>query len=134
MSRQLVFILVALLALGVFSYTLIRLKSFFGLTKPSFKIDRVGERINLTLGVALGQTKILRKPVIGFIHALTFWGFLVITIGTTEMILDGFLGTERILSSLGILYSIITVSGDFLAVVVLLSCMVFLFRRYVLPK
>ncbi len=132
MSKQLVFILVTLLALGFFGYTLSRLKSFFGLTKSWTKINRIGERINLTLRVAFGQSKILRKPVVGFIHALVFWGFLVITIGTIEMILDGFLGTERILSSMGILYSVITASGDLLAVLVLLACMIFLFRRYVL--
>ena len=104
MSRQLVFILVALFTLGVFTYTLLRLRSFFRLTQPGFKIDRVRERMELTLGVALGQTKILRNPVIGFVHALVFWGFLIITIGTMEMVLDGFLGTERILSPKKILH------------------------------
>jgi len=132
MTKQLLFISISLVALGAFSYTLLRLRSFFKVTKTGPKTEQLGDRLGQTLKVALGQTKILRNPVVGFIHALVFWGFLVITIGTLEMILDGFLGTERILSSFGILYSIITASGDLLAVVVLVSCAIFLFRRYVL--
>ena len=39
--------------------------------------------------VAFGQTKIFRKPVIGFFHALVFWGFCVIIFGSIEMVIDG---------------------------------------------
>jgi len=45
-------------------------------------------------------------------HAMTFWGFLVICLGTIEMTIDGIFGTERILSKLGIVYDIISASGD----------------------
>jgi heterodisulfide reductase subunit C len=80
-------------------------------------------------GVALGQTKIFRRPVTGTLHALVFWGFCVIAFGTIEMVIDGITGAERSLHILGPLYSVISASGDIFGVVVALSILVFLFRR-----
>ena len=56
------------------------------------------------LDVAFGQTKIFRRPVIGFFHAIVFWGFCVILIGSIEMVIDGLAGIERALKILGIVY------------------------------
>lgn len=83
----------------------------------------------LTLGVAIGQTKIFRRPITGLMHALVFWGFCVIALGTIEIIIDGLGNYERSLSFLGIIYSIITASGDVFALVVGVFIIVFLFRR-----
>ena len=88
-TKQITFIVFMLVMLGVFGYTIHRLWGFIGLTKAGFPIDKIGERINLTLKVAFGQTKILDRPIIGIIHALVWWGFLIITVGTAEMIFDG---------------------------------------------
>ena len=95
MTKQIAFLLFMMVALGVFSYTSYRLYSLFKLTKRSFKVDRIGERLQTLLLIAFGQSKILRKPVVGLMHALVYWGFLVITAGTAEMALDGILGKER---------------------------------------
>jgi heterodisulfide reductase subunit C len=131
--KQIAFILFLILALGVFAYTCKRLYSFFKITRKGFVVDRIGERIKITLLVAFGQTKILRKPVIGLLHALVWWGFIVITIGTGEMVLDGILGTERVLGPLlGPIYDIIVASGDVFAAIILVSCLIFLFRRHVI--
>jgi len=132
MSQQVSFILVTILALGAFSFSVFRLAQFFKLTKGVFRIGQIPNRLILTLKVGLGQTKILRKPVVGLIHALVFWGFLVITVGTIEIILDGFFERERILASTGVFYKFITGSGDVLALIVILSCLIFLFRRLAL--
>lgn len=87
----------------------------------------------VTARVAFGQTKILRKPVVGWLHALVFWGFLVITIGSFEMVIDGLTGLHRSLSFLGFFYTIISASGDVFAYVVLLGVVVFIARRLLLP-
>ena len=81
------------------------------------------------LNVAFGQTKIFRRPVIGFLHAMVFWGFCVILIGSVEMVIDGIAGTERSLSALGVLYKIIIATGDIFALIVGISIVVFLSRR-----
>lgn len=132
MIKQIVFIAVLIITLGVFVYTVKKLSGLFKLTRKTEPLSNIGKRISLTLSVAFGQTKILRKPVIGLIHALVFWGFLVITIGSIEMVLDGLLGGNRILGKLGGLYNIISASCDIFAFVVGLGIIIFLFRRLVL--
>ena len=130
--KQIIFSIFILFALGIFSYTSYRLYSFFRITKKSFKIDQIGSRISLTLKVAFGQTKILRRPVIGFLHALVYWGFLVISVGSLEMVIDGVIGTERVFSSWGFTYNLITASGDLFAAIIIFACFAFLFRRHVM--
>ncbi len=127
-----IFIIVTLLTLGVFTFTISRIVSFLKLTKPGFPIDRISERINLTLLVAFGQTKILRRPVIGFMHALVYWGFLVITIGTLEMVVDGIFNTERILAGTGAFYDFVMWSGEVFAAIIIISCIIFLVRRHII--
>ena len=79
--------------------------------------------------VAFGQTKIFRRPVIGFFHALVFWGFCLILFGSVEMVIDGLFGTEKVLSFLGPVYNFIIASGDVFALLVAISIMIFLSRR-----
>ncbi len=129
MIKQIIFAGALLVTLGVFTYTLNRLVSFFKLTRKDFPIKHIGQRIAMTLQVAIGQTKIMRKPIIGFMHALVFWGFCVILIGSIEMLIDGLFGTERVLSFLGPVYNFIMGSGDIFAFLILLFIVVFLFRR-----
>ena len=75
------------------------------------------------------QTKILRKPVIGLLHALVFWGFMVILIGSIEMIIDGITGHEKIFAFLGPFYDFFMASGDIFAYIIVIAISVFLVRR-----
>jgi heterodisulfide reductase subunit C len=129
MTRQLVFAIALLLTFVVFGYTVNRLIGFFRLTKANFPIRNIGKRLILMIKVAFGQTKIFRRPVIGLLHALVFWGFCVILIGSIEMVIDGLAGTERALKVLGILYNLITASADIFALVIAIAIIVFLSRR-----
>jgi heterodisulfide reductase subunit C/nitrate reductase gamma subunit len=117
------------LTFGVFGYTVNRLVGFFKQTKADFPIRNLGKRFMLMLEIAFGQTKIFRRPVIGMIHALVFWGFCVILIGSIEMVIDGILNTERALNILGVLYNIITASGDIFALIIAVAIIIFLSRR-----
>ncbi|MFC1732011.1 heterodisulfide reductase-related iron-sulfur binding cluster [candidate division KSB1 bacterium] len=128
MIKQILFSVCLIITIAIFFYTTLRYVKFFKLTKP-FPVRNWGKRFMLMLEVAIGQTKIFRFPMIGFLHALVFWGFCVILVGSIEMIIDGIAGTERILSFLGIIYSIITASGDVFALIIALSIIAFLFRR-----
>jgi len=128
MIKQVVFIIVLLITLGIFSYTVLKLISIFRLTK-AFPIKDFAKRFIMMLKVALGQSKIFRKPVIGLMHALVFWGFCVISIGSIEMVIDGISGSEKSLSFLGILYNIIFASGDIFAAIVLIMILLFIGRR-----
>ncbi len=129
MTKQIIFSFTLLLTLGVFAYTVNRVISFFKFTRPAFPVKDFGKRIKVTLSVAFGQTKIFRKPVLGFLHALVFWGFCVIIFGSIEMVIDGLTGTEKVLKVLGPVYKVLMASGDIFALLVAISIIVFLSRR-----
>jgi ferredoxin len=129
MIKQIIFIITLLLAFIIFSFTVRRLIRFFRLTKPAFPVRDLRKRILVTLKVAIGQSKIFRRPVIGFFHALVFWGFCVILFGSVEMIIDGLFNTEKSLKFMGFLYDIFIASGDIFSLTVAISIVVFLFRR-----
>ncbi len=128
MIKQIVFIACLALTLVVFIYSAWRLYRFYKLTRP-YRFGRLAKRLVVMTEVAFFQTKIFRRPVIGFLHALVFWGFCVIAIGSIEMVIDGVFGYDRIFSAWGWVYDMITASGDVFALLVLLAIVVFLFRR-----
>ena len=81
------------------------------------------------MNVAFGQTKIFRLPVLGFLHALVFWGFCLIIFSSIEMVIDGLTGTEKVFKILGPVYDILMASGDIFALLVAISIIIFLSRR-----
>ncbi len=131
MLKQIVFIVLSALSFGVLLYSFFKIYKFLKLAKP-FKIRQLGKRIMVTLNVAIFQTKILRRPLIGFLHALVFWGFCVILFGSLEMMIDGFSGHEKSLSFLGIIYKVFVISGDVFAFIIFFAIIIFLSRRTIL--
>jgi heterodisulfide reductase subunit C len=129
MVKQYVFAFFLLITLAVFAYTTNRIVRFFLLTKKAFPVKDFLKRFKVMFAVAFGQTRILRKPFIGPLHALVFWGFCVILFGSIEMVIDGLFKTERVLQCLGGFYNIIIGSGDIFALIVGLAIIVFLGRR-----
>jgi Fe-S oxidoreductase/nitrate reductase gamma subunit len=129
MTRQIIFTIALFLTVSVFFYTVKRLIKFFSFTKPAFPVKDFGKRFSMMMRVAFGQSKIFRRPVIGFFHALVFWGFCVILFGSIEMVIDGLTGTERILHFLGPVYNFIIASGDIFAILVAISIFIFSIRR-----
>jgi heterodisulfide reductase subunit C len=129
MTKQIIFAITLLVTIGIFSYTINRIVSFFRFTKPAFPVKDFGKRINVMLSVAFGQTKIFRKPVIGLFHAVVFWGFCMILFGSIEMVIDGLTGTEKVLKILGPVYKVIMASGDIFGLLVAISIIIFLSRR-----
>ena len=129
MTKQILFGITLLITVGIFAYTVNRLIGFFRFTKHNFPVRNIGTRIKIMIDVAIGQTKIFRRPMIGFFHALVFWGFCVIVIGSIEMVIDGLSGSEKALKIFGIVYKVIIASGDIFGLLVAISIIVFLARR-----
>jgi Fe-S oxidoreductase/nitrate reductase gamma subunit len=129
MAKQIIFAVVLLITLGIFFYTINRLIKFFSFTRPAFKVSDYGKRFRIMMRVAFGQTKIFRRPVPGFLHALVFWGFCIIIFGSIEMVIDGLSGTERVLSFLGPVYNFLIATGDIFGILVAIAIIVFLGRR-----
>jgi heterodisulfide reductase subunit C/nitrate reductase gamma subunit len=129
MLKQYIFILTLLMTLIAFGITTRRFIGFFKLTRAGFPVRNIGRRIGIMFEVAFGQTKIFRRPVMGLLHALVFWGFCVILIGSIEMVIDGIAGTEKVLAFTGLFYDIVMASGDIFALIIAVAIIVFLFRR-----
>jgi Fe-S oxidoreductase len=129
MLNQIIFALTLVITLGIFFYTVNRLIKFFSFTRKGYSVRQLGKRFGLMIKVAFGQTKIFRKPVLGFFHALVFWGFCIIIFGSIEMVIDGLTGSDRALHFLGPVYNFIIASGDIFAILVAISIVIFLARR-----
>ena len=129
MINQLLFAIALLITLGVFAFTAWRYIKLFKLTKPDFPVRDFGKRIGLMMKVAIGQTKMFRRPILGFIHALVFWGFLVILVGSIEMVIDGLFGIERSLNVMGWFYNFLMATGDIFALIIAIAIIIFLSRR-----
>ena len=94
----------------------------------------IKERLWVMTKVALGQSKMMVRPIAGFFHLLIYVGFIIINIEILEIIIDGVLGTHRIFAPLlpTSLYNALIGSFEFLAFGVLLACLIFLIRRNIL--
>ena len=96
--------------------------------------DRPGERWATMARVALGQSKMVVRPVAGVMHILIYVGFILINIEVLEILFDGLFGTHRAFAPfLGGLYDVMIGAFEWLALGVLVACVVFLVRRNVLP-
>ena len=71
--KSIVFVIVLFGALVIFAYSLRRMIKLILIGKPENRMDHVWQRFNKTMMVAMGQTKLFREPVAGFMHAFIFW-------------------------------------------------------------
>jgi Fe-S oxidoreductase len=126
--NQIIFILLLIATFTGLIFSFSRIFRNMKLTKP-FPIKNIGQRIKITFDVVLGQSKIFRMPLIGLMHALVFWGFLVIALLTIEMTIDGIFGTDRIFESFGFIYNIITATSEIFALIILIAITMFILRR-----
>lgn len=95
--------------------------------------DRKDERWRNVLLVAFGQKKMFKRIVPAVLHLFVYIGFLIINLEVLEFVIDGIAGTHRIFAPyLGSFYTVLMNIFEFLAVAVLVSCVIFLIRRNVL--
>ena len=91
------------------------------------------ERLKNLLLIAFGQKKMFKKPVPALLHLFLYIGFIVINIEILEFTLDGIFGTHRMFAPhLGGFYTVLMNIFEFLAVGVLVACIIFLIRRNVI--
>lgn len=132
MVSQIIFIVITLAAVGMFSYNLKKVIRNIQLGKAVNRSDQPQKRLMTMLKVAFGQTKMFFRPIPAFLHLLVYAGFVIINIEVLEIMIDGIFGTHRVFGGLGALYNVLIGSFEFLALAVWLSCAIFLIRRNVL--
>ena len=120
-----------LLAIGI-GYFAINVKKLIRNIKLGHDVDRsdnASERWKNMTMVALGQSKMIKRPVAGFLHIIVYVGFVVINIEVIEIIIDGLFGTHRVLSFMGGFYDILIGTFEILALLVLITVIIFWIRR-----
>lgn len=132
MVNTTIFAFVLLASLGFFFYNLSRLIAYLKVGKPENRFGDIGRRIRNVLTIALGQSKLMREPFAGLLHALIFWGFIVLLSAVVESILEGLIPGAS-LAFLGPLYPLLTWCQDLFGAFVLVAVIISLFRRLFAP-
>jgi len=131
---NIIFVVVLFLGLYFFCRNLYRLYRNINLGKQIDVSDNKKERFINMSKIALGQGKLIKRPVSGFLHVVVYVGFvIIINIELLEIVLDGILGSHRLFSDyLGDLYGYLIGTFEFLAVSVLLAVSAFWIRRNII--
>ena len=133
---NLLFAAIFAVALGFFVRSARRLNRWLDIGHAEVRTDHPDQRTKNFLLIGLGQSKILRDPFGGLMHALVFWGFCVLGLGTLEIMIQGFytpFSWHLILPNF--LYLPYVVSQELFAVFVLIPVTYLLYRRVVIkPK
>ena len=130
---NIIFVVVLFLGLYFFSRNLLSLYRNINLGKQINVSDNKKQRFVNMLKIALGQGKLIKRPVSGFLHVVVYVGFVVINIELLEIVLDGILGSHRLFSGfMGSFYGYLIGTFEFLAVSVIFAVSVFWIRRNVI--
>lgn len=126
---QILFLLVLVAGIGFFARNVRRLIRNIKLGKEIDRTDRPNERFAKMARIAFGQSKMVRKPVSGFLHIIVYLGFIIINIEVLEIIIDGLFGTHRFLSFMGGTYDFLIGAFEILAFLVFVGVIIFWIRR-----
>ena len=131
---QLTFLVLLSTAGILFARRIGQIRKNINLGRDVDRSDRPKERWALMARVAMGQSKMVVRPVAGIMHIVIYAGFILINIEVLEILVDGLFGTHRVFAPfLGGLYDVMIATFEWLALGVLVACVVFLVRRNVLP-
>ena len=126
---NILFTLALIFGIGFFIRNVKKLTRNINLGKDVDVSDHKPQRWKNMLRIALGQTKMVVRPIAGLLHIIVYAGFLIINIEVLEIILDGILGTHRIFAPLGAVYDFLIGSFEILAVLVIVAVVLFWIRR-----
>src|SRR5689334_7278180 len=133
MTQNVAFLFVLVVALGFFAYNAQRLVRYLGTGLTEHRTDHPWTRLRNVLVIGIAQTKILRDPFAGILHASVFWGFIVLTLGSIEILVRGVFpefGFDRFLPTP--VYGLFLLSQELFAGLVLAAVAVLLYRRLVI--
>lgn len=130
MIAQIIFIILLAVAIYLFAKNVGKVRRNILLGKPDDRSDQPGRRLLVMAKVALGQTKMTKRPVAALMHFFIYVGFVIINLEVLEIMIDGIFGSHRVFAKpLGSFYGMLIGGFEVLAILVLLACVVFLARR-----
>lgn len=123
------FAIILLFGFGFFTINIRKIIRNINLGKDINRSDNPAFRWKNMAMIALGQSKMVKRPIAGVLHIIVYVGFVIINIELLEIIIDGLFGTHRVFSFLGTFYDILIASFEILAFLVLVAVLVFYARR-----
>ncbi|AUS06591.1 (Fe-S)-binding protein [Pseudotamlana carrageenivorans] len=129
---NIIFALALILGFGYFAKNVKKIIRNIKLGQDVDVSDNKSERFKNMARIALGQSKMVRRPVSGVLHIVVYVGFIIINIELLEIIIDGLFGTHRIFSFLGSAYGFLIGTFEVLAFLVFISVTIFWVRRNII--
>ncbi|MCA0959854.1 (Fe-S)-binding protein [Flagellimonas ruestringensis] len=126
------FAIALIVGIGFFVRNVKKLSRNIKLGKDVDVSDNKPQRWKNMAKIALGQTKMVVRPIAGLLHIIVYVGFIIINIEVLEIILDGLLGTHRIFAPLGSIYNFLIGAFEVLALMVIVAVVVFWIRRNII--
>ncbi|MXP06208.1 MULTISPECIES: (Fe-S)-binding protein [unclassified Apibacter] len=132
--QSIIFLLLAFAGIGLFVRNILKIKRNILLGKAENRSDNPSKRWKLVLRIAIGQGKILARPVAGILHLVVYIGFVIINIELIEIFVDGIWGTHRYFGKIlpSPLYNLTTGTVDILSFSVLIAVTLFFIRRNII--
>ena len=123
-----------IVGVGAVVFSLSRRFSLLKTGRAESRFDRLGERFNHVLVYAFGQKRMFDDPFAGVYHLLIFYGFLVVSLRTVTMVIEGlFAGWELPLLNTGVGHAYLF-SKDIFEALVILGLVFAVWRRGVQRK
>ena len=130
---NILFVTALILTIFLFSNNFKKILNNIRLGRAENRSDKPTLRLKNMFRVAFGQGKMIRRPIAGILHLIVYIGFIIINIELLEIIVDGIFGTHRIFSQyFPEFYNILISSFEILALLVLISVIIFWIRRNIL--
>lgn len=128
---NIIFLILLIAGFGLFAKSLQKIYRNIRLGREINRNDKKGERWETMARVAMGQSKMSKRPIAGMLHLFVYVGFIIINIELIEIIVDGIFGTHRFLATIlghGF-YNFFTATLEILALLVVIGVVTFFIRR-----
>ncbi|MEL4307580.1 (Fe-S)-binding protein [Joostella sp. CR20] len=129
---QILFAIILIAGIGYFANNVKKLVRNIKLGRAIDRTDNKSQRWTNMARIALGQQKMVVRPIAGFLHVIVYVGFIIINIEVLEIIIDGLFGTHRVFAPLGSVYNFLIGSFEILAFLVIVSVTIFWIRRNII--
>ncbi|MCF6180753.1 (Fe-S)-binding protein [Lutibacter sp.] len=129
--NNILFAILLVVGIGFFVINIKKLTRNIKLGKDIDRSDNPKARWKNMAMIALGQSKMVKRPIAGILHVIVYASFIIINIEVVEIIIDGLFGTHRIFSFLGGFYDVLIGSFEILAFLVLIAVIIFWIRRMI---
>ncbi|MFD2823480.1 4Fe-4S dicluster domain-containing protein [Lacinutrix iliipiscaria] len=131
---NILFAIALVLGFGYFAKNVKKLVRNIKLGQDVDVSDNKSQRWKNMAMIALGQSKMVRRPIAGLLHIIVYIGFIIINIEVLEIIIDGLFGTHRIFSEVlpQAVYGFLIGSFEILAILVLVAVTIFWVRRNII--